>query len=140
MNGEGTVARKVPRKRTFAGGFVVDLGKFPEKPSGRSGEALVAPEVADANFEAHQILFALQRAFVTVGEELHCKRACVADELLRGALLRVADLRKYVQVLVQADAEPHVCVRCKTEPTDDPKGARMCAGCVVVAYGGAVPR
>jgi hypothetical protein len=133
-NPAGMAVRGVPRKQTTAGGFALDLSLFPPKPSGRSGERLVSPEISDADFEAHELLFALQKTLVSVAQELHAKRPVVADELLRGALMRIDDMRKYVAVMARVEVVPLVCSRCKVESTDDQTGTRMCHHCVATAY------
>lgn len=132
----GSVALAVPRKMTMAGGFEISLEGLPAKPSGRTGAGgdLLKPEMADANFEAHRLLFELQHTLATIGEELHGERHVLAGELLKGMLMRVDDMRKYVQTLADQNLIPRACPRCRTEPTDDPSGATMCPLCVEMAF------
>jgi hypothetical protein len=121
----------------MAGGFEVDLSKLPAKPDGRTGVGgeLVAPEMADADFEAHRLLFELQRELVSLSEDLHGKRHIMVDERARALMLRLADLRRYTQVLAEQQQKAFVCPRCQREETHDESGKSMCSLCVSVTYG-----
>lgn len=133
----GMAVRGVPRKPTMVGGFALDMGAFPEKPSGRTGSAgeLLKPEMADAEYEAHRLHVELQRALIDIGEELHSERHVVADERIKAAMMRLDDMRKYVSVLVRQHLVPFTCSRCKTAKTHDAKGDGMCDACIQMAYG-----
>jgi hypothetical protein len=121
----------------MAGGFDVDLSDLPAKPSGRTGTGgeLLKPELADAGDEAHRLYFELQHALATIGEELHGERFVVAEERTKAMMMRLDDLRKYVQVLAKQHLKPHVCPRCQVEITADPTGDQMCPACICMAYG-----
>jgi len=129
-------AKQVKRAMTLAGGFEVALAGLPAQPSGRTGTdgELLMPEISDANYEAHRLLFELQHTLAHVAEELHGDRHVVAEERLKGMMMRVDDLRKYVSTLAKQNVIPFTCPRCKAEPTDDAAGDRMCGLCVTMAF------
>lgn len=129
-------AKQVKRALTLAGGFEVALGALPAKPSGRTGTGgeLLMPEISDASYEAHRLVFELQHALAYVAEELHGDRHVVAEERLNGMMMRVDDLRKYVSTLAKQNLVPFVCPRCKTESTEDAAGDRMCPLCITMAF------
>jgi hypothetical protein len=127
----------VPRKLTMAGGFEVPTAGLPAKPTGRTGAGgeLLKPELADAEDESRRLYFELQHMVAMAGEELFSDRHVVADERLLALIMRADDLRKYVQVLAKKNLVAFKCSRCRTAPTDDPKGDCMCPLCVEMAYG-----
>lgn len=134
-------ATPVPRKMTLAGGYKLDTIGMPAKPSGRTGVDgdLLKPEMADAEYEAQRLMFELAHSHATVGEELHGQRYVVAEERIKAMMMRLDDLRRYVQTLAKQNLKPHVCPRCQAEPTDDPSGDRMCPPCITSAFS-KVPR
>lgn len=127
----------VPRKFTMAGGFEVPTAGLPAKPSGRTGVdgELLKPELADAEEEARRLFFELQHGMATLGEELFSGRHVVADERSKALMLRLDDLRRYVQVLAKQSLVPFKCSRCQAKETHDAKGDAMCPLCVEMAYG-----
>lgn len=129
-------AREVNRVIKLQGGQELALAALPAKPDGRTGTGgeLLMPEIADADFESKRLYFELLRELATIGEELHGDRHVVAVERLKALLMRVDDLRKYVDVLAKQTMTPFVCPRCKAEPTDDAEGDRMCSLCVTMAF------
>ncbi len=127
----------VPRKLTTVGGFEVPTAGLPAKPSGRTGidGELLKPELADAGYEAHRLYFELQHSLATIGEDLHGERFVVTEERVKAMMMRLDDLRKYVQTLAKQHLVPFQCPRCQVEKTEDARGDAMCPCCVEMAYG-----
>lgn len=127
----------VERKLTMAGGFEVPTAGLPNKPSGRTGAGgeLLKPELADAEDESRRLYFELQHDLATIGEELFGGRPVVASERALALMLRVADFRKYADVLAKKSLVPFTCSRCQTAKTHDAGGDAMCPLCVEMAYG-----
>lgn len=137
MRSATALATPVQRKKTLVGGYALDMDSMPPRPSGRTGVSgeLLKPEIADAKLEAHRLYFELQHALASIGEDLFGGRPVVADERIRAAMMRMDDMRKYVQVVAKVQLVPYQCSRCHVQRTDDKTGDRMCDACIPAAYG-----